>query len=146
LLCPLQNVFTSTTHRSLPLNNWRKTNYINNLWDLTFNENGWSNLETTKWFVHKICYHTLIHNWKIEFVATSYNDLITKLLICTQEQGISRLDEKRSLQHLGHFHINKLHKWITTCKCNFAMTTKAWFQSGVQYMDYISHQITRTIH
>lgn len=65
-LCPLQNVFTSTTHRSLPLNNWRKTNYINNLWDLTFNENGWLNLETTKWFVHKICYRTFdsqLKNW-----------------------------------------------------------------------------------
>jgi hypothetical protein len=54
LLFSLQVAFTSTTHKSMPLNNQGKTNCVNNGWDFTFSENHWSPLDTTKGFVHKI--------------------------------------------------------------------------------------------
>jgi hypothetical protein len=54
-LFPPQIVFTSkTTFKSLPPNNQGKTNYIKDGWDLTFSENHWSSLETTKKFVTNI--------------------------------------------------------------------------------------------
>jgi hypothetical protein len=62
------------------------------------------------------------------------------LLVYTQEQGISRLDERISPQHFCHLHTSKLHKSTITYKCDFTMTTKTCIQSWVQYMDYIGHQ------
>jgi len=53
-LLPPQIVFIGSTPRTLPPNSKRKTNCINDGWDLTFCENHWSSLETTKQFVQKI--------------------------------------------------------------------------------------------
>jgi hypothetical protein len=53
-LLPPQIVFIGFTPRILPLNSIRKTNCINDGWDLTFCEIHWSSLETTKQFVQKI--------------------------------------------------------------------------------------------
>ncbi len=38
-LLPLQIVFTSSTHRTLPPNSKGKIDYINDGWDFTFSEN-----------------------------------------------------------------------------------------------------------
>jgi hypothetical protein len=54
-LLPPQIVFINrTTYKSLPPNNQGKTNYIKDDWDLTFSENHWSSLETTKKFFTNI--------------------------------------------------------------------------------------------
>ncbi len=53
-LLPPQVIFIGTMHRTLPPNNEGKFMCINNGWDLTFSDNHWSTLETTKRFVHKI--------------------------------------------------------------------------------------------
>jgi len=54
-LLPPQIVFIgSITFKSFPPNNQGKKIYIKNGWDLTFSENHWSSLETTKKFVTDI--------------------------------------------------------------------------------------------
>jgi hypothetical protein len=49
-------VFIGITLQSLAPNNQGKTNYIKGGWDLTFSENHWSSLETTKKFVTNILF------------------------------------------------------------------------------------------
>jgi hypothetical protein len=53
-LLPPQIVFTGTMSKSFPPSHQGKTNCIKDDWDLTFNENHWSSLETTKKFVTNI--------------------------------------------------------------------------------------------
>jgi hypothetical protein len=59
-LLPRQVIFLDTTHRCLLPLNEGKQKCINSVWDLTFNENRWFTIETTKDFVCKIllaCLH-----------------------------------------------------------------------------------------
>ncbi len=51
---PLQIMFIGTTSITLPSNNQGMSNCIKDGWDLTFNQNHWSSLETTKKFVTNI--------------------------------------------------------------------------------------------
>lgn len=53
-ILPPRIVFTSTTSRTIPPNNQGKKNCIKDDYDLTFNENHWLSLETTKKFVTNI--------------------------------------------------------------------------------------------
>jgi hypothetical protein len=50
------NCVYGTTSQSLAPNNQGKTNYIKDGWDLTFSENHWSSLETTKKIVTNILF------------------------------------------------------------------------------------------
>jgi hypothetical protein len=47
-------------------------------------------------------------NCAIRFAKTTKNGMVVGLLVSTQEQGVSKLDEKISPQHFGHLHISKL--------------------------------------
>lgn len=53
-LLPLHIVLKRTTHHCFPPSNEGEDKCMNLGWDLTFNENHSSTLETTKQFVHKI--------------------------------------------------------------------------------------------
>jgi hypothetical protein len=78
-LLPLQIMLTKTIHRYLPPSNEGKEKCMNLGWDLTFNENHWSTLETTK---QSYCHlHTQIyHLYRI--VRKSKDGVVVGLLVC----------------------------------------------------------------
>jgi hypothetical protein len=75
-----QVVFISTTHRSLPPSNEGKQKCINSSWDLTFSENHWSTLETTKDFVRKVLF-AYLHK-QIQQLDLQENQKLVWLNIC----------------------------------------------------------------
>jgi hypothetical protein len=54
ILLPLQVIFIGNIVKTLPLNNQRKAMCVIDGWDLTYNENHWSNFDTTKHFVENV--------------------------------------------------------------------------------------------
>jgi hypothetical protein len=57
--------------------------------------------------------------------------MVNGLLVNSQKQGILELDEKRSCKHFGDFYFSKLHKWITTCKCDITTTIETCPQNPI---------------
>jgi hypothetical protein len=77
---PRQVVFICTTHRCLPPSNEGKLKCINSSWDLTFNENHWSTLETKKDFVHMVLL-TYLHK-QIQQLNLQTNQKLVWLINC----------------------------------------------------------------
>jgi hypothetical protein len=72
----------------------------------------WESL-VNPWDHKKICSQNFVvmftfTNWAIKFANTSKNGMVVGLLVCTQEQGVSKLDEEISAQHFSRLHISKL--------------------------------------
>jgi hypothetical protein len=76
-------MFIGIIHPCLPPSNEVKNKCMNSSWDLTFNENHWSTLETTKQFVHKILLPYLqISNLPFRIAGKLKDGVVARLVIC----------------------------------------------------------------
>jgi hypothetical protein len=81
-------------------------------------------------------------NWIIGIINTSKNNLVVRLLECTQKSRILGLDERKTSKYLSCLCFSKLTQHSPTNRCHFAMPTQACIQDGVQQLDNWGDQIT----
>ncbi len=103
---PLQIIFIRTIGRTSPLNNQRRAMCVANGWDLTYNENHWSNFDTTKHFVENVM--VPYHQVQIELLGLQTHQKLVWLLEHTQKSKILGLDKIKTSKYLGFFCSNKL--------------------------------------
>ncbi len=80
ILLPLQIIFIGIIARTLPPNNQRKAMCVVDGWDLTHNENHWSNFDTTKHFVENVV--VPYHQAQIELLGLQTHQKWIWLLDC----------------------------------------------------------------